>query len=226
MHEEVATTPTQYALGIGVLLVAPVLASFAAAFERRRGGRPWRAAALVGIASWSGWLVSGIAAASLFPQYPRQPEPSEPIALLFTLPGLAAGGLALAWLIGRRPRPRPSSGREKVVLGIVVVFAVSLAVAMVSVHVALTRWPGRRHLPSGADVVHERALADSFLGDFEYVLRARMCEEDFREWMRRLDVPPTDDPAHFGAPPDPFERRCGAEGHYEDGVGTFHSWCM
>ena len=83
--------------------------------------------------------------------------------------------------------------------------------------------------PQGATgrrgVIEERAVVDDFLGDFEYVLTARMSESSFREWMRRLQVAPTDDPNRYGLPHDYIEHECGSEGRYADGVAEFHAWC-
>ena len=47
-------------------------------------------------------------------------------------------------------------------------------------------------------MIAEHIEEDGFLPDFSYSLRARMSEASFHEWMRRLDVDPTDDRAHYG----------------------------
>lgn len=74
-------------------------------------------------------------------------------------------------------------------------------------------------------MLEERALVDDFLGDYEYLLRARMSERSFHEWMRRLAIEPTDDPSRYGAPGDTVETHCRTTGRYEQGVGILHVWC-
>lgn len=225
MNEVIATTPTQYAFAICFLVVAPLLAIFAAYAQSAGGEHPWKGAVIAGGVSWAGWIASGVCAATLFPRYPAGGSPSEPVAMLFVLPGLLAGMATVRWFATRRVPIRSSTLRTRMVLAGWIVVAAVLAVVLVAAHRSLTTWPGRRELPGSAEVIEERISEDDFLGDFEYVIRARMSERIFREWMRRLDVQPTEDPTRYGVPLDYGEHECGSEGTYADGVGTFRAWC-
>lgn len=225
MHPVIATTPTQYAFAICLLIVAPVLAIFAASAQRSRGENVWKGGLLVGGASWAGWIVSGAVAAMMVSEYPGSGSPSEVIAIWFVLPGLLSGGAALRWVVTHKPIVQPSSRGQRLALGGTVVVATLAAILLVRAHVRMTTWPGRRELPDHSQVTEEQVFSDDFLGDFEYVLRARMSESSFREWMRRLDVQPTEEPGRYGVPHDYSEHPCGSQGDYRDGVGAFHAWC-
>lgn len=225
MQPVVATTPTQFAFAIGILLLTPVVGAFGASLQRSRGRGAMSGFLLASGASWGGWIVGAFTAIALFPEYPGAGRPSEPVAMLFVLPGLLGGASALRWLATRGTVVRPPGRARRVGLGAAVVLAALLAVGGVLSKVEIDMWPAMRALPEGAVVLEETALMDTFLGDYTYTLRARMSESEFREWMRRLDVEPTEDPSRYGAPRDGVEPECGRRGRYVDGVGAFRSWC-
>lgn len=221
------TTLTQYAFAIGILLLTPVLAVVAASVQRARREDMLTGAYLVGLASGVGWVGSLTAMGSLFPDYPHGDELSEPMAMLFLLPGLISGGATLRWFMRRTPVVRQRSRAHLLVLGATVAIASVLAIWGVVRRMDRDVWPPRRLLPDDARIIEERIEEDGFLPDYNYSLRAHMTESTFHEWMRRLSVEPTDDPTHYGdVGPYDISQQCREHGHFEDGVGTFESMCQ
>lgn len=225
MHPVVPTTPTQYAFAIGILLLTPLLALFAASLRRARGQDIFTGVYVMGLISGASWVGAAWVLLELFPDYPHGDDLSEPMAMLFLLPGLIAGGATLHWF-GRGPVIRKRSRASRLVLALAVVLAATLAVLGIVRHMDREIWRPRRLLPDGAEVIEEHIEEDGFLPDYNYSMRARMSEPSFHQWMRRLGVEPTDDPARYGdVGPHDISQQCRAHGHYEDGVGAFESMC-
>lgn len=179
----------------------------------------------MGLISGAAWVGAAWVLLELFPDYPHGDELSEPMAMLFLLPGLIAGGATLRWF-GRGPIVRERSRTTRFVLALAVVVASVLATWGVVRHMDREIWQPRRLLPDGSEVIEENIEEDGFLPDYNYSMRARMSESSFHQWMRRLGVEPTDDPARYGdVGPYEVDQQCGQRAHYEDGVGTFESMC-
>lgn len=221
----IATTATQYALGVCFLVLAPALAIAAAYLQWQREENMAFGAIVTGAAAWSGWVVSCVIAAVLFPGYPASGVPPEPVAMLFTLPGAATGGLCLAWLAARRTPTRGSRNVLMVLCATLTLATALSAWALVALHLALTTPYARQELPESAVILSEEEMADSFIGDFTYNIDARMSEADFHGWMDRLGLRPLPgEPLRYERPGS-NQTSCGAVGSYSDGVGHFGSWC-
>lgn len=221
MHEVIHTTPTQYAFGCCVLVLAPALGLIGAVVERDRGGSAALGAISVVGAGWAGWILSGSVAVALFPRYPREPIP-ETLAMLFVLPGLVSAGSVLAFRATRRARTLGTVERERRVAATTLSVAFAIGIALVAGHRWLTRSPALRSLPAGAQLLHERRVTyDDFLGDYHYSVTARMTREEFATWMVSVGLPRiTDDEYGTDEHGD-----CGARGTFVDGVGSYESWC-
>jgi hypothetical protein len=225
MHPVVSTTPTQYALAVCFLIVGPALGIAATLVQwRRQENVAFGAIAACG-ASWLGWIVSCAVAVVLFPGYPAAGGPPEPVAMLFTVPGLAAGAVVLRWLASRRAPTRGSPRLFGAAGALVVAASVVLAVALVALHVDGTRWPARRELPTSAVILSEEAYEDSFLTDFRYEIDARMSHAEFRGWMQRLGLTPLSSEQSRYEDERRDGEECGATGAYRDGIGHFTAWC-
>lgn len=198
-----------------------------ALLHRNRGGRVWLGAMLGFVSSAGGWFAAAVTAALMFPSYPRSGEPSEPIALLFALPGFFTGLAMLVAIARRSPRLEAHAKTEARSCARVAAASLVVAVALVVAHVELTMWPARRALPWTARVTHESALLDAWLPDHEYELSAEMSEAEFLSWVRELGLRPCEGAMRQGAYCRPSEFREGEDGataSYRDGVGHFHSW--
>lgn len=225
VHPVISTTPTQYALGVCFLILGPAFGIAAALLQwRRRENVAFGVIAASG-ASWLGWIVSCAVAEVLFPRYPVSGGPPEPVAMLFTLPGLGAGAVVLRWLATRRDPTRGSPRLFRTAGPLVVVISGVLAFALVALHVEMTTWPARRELPTSAVIVSEEAFEDTFLGDFRYDISARMSREEFRAWMQRLGLRATSGDRLEYERQGSNPHACGASGQYDDGIGRFSSWC-
>jgi hypothetical protein len=225
VHLVVSTTPTQYALAICFLIIGPVFGIGAAIVEWRRERSVVSGAIVTTFASWVAWVAACVCAKALFPDYPSSGRPAEPVAMLFTLPGLLTGAFVIATRARRAPPVRGSARSAGVICGISLLVAAGLAVVLVIAERALTMYPARRELPSSAVILREETYEDTFLGDFTHELEARMSPEEFRAWMRRLDMHEVSDaPLRFEAEGS-SDSGCGAHGVYEDRVGRFRSWC-
>jgi hypothetical protein len=225
VHPVMSTTPTQYALGVCFLILGPAFAIAAALVQWRRRENVAFGMIAAGGASWLGWIVSCAVAVVLFPRYPVSGAPPEPVAMLFALPGLAAGAVVLRWLASRRDATRGSPRLFRTAGALLVVISGVLAFALVAIHVGITTWPARRELPASAVIVTEEAFEDTFLGDFTYDISARMSREEFRAWMQRLGLRATSDDRLEYEREGSNPQACGASGQYRDGIGRFSSWC-
>jgi hypothetical protein len=229
MVHPTSPTSTQYALFLCFMLLGPAMGVMAGFLAHQRARGVAGAALMTLVASWSGWVVSCVCAAVMFPTYPRSGVPSEPIAMLFVVPGFVTGGLALAWVY-RSARARGSARGEAQVGLVLTALAALASVGLVQLHTYATMWPARRHLPTGAVVLREDILVDAFIGDFVYEMDARMTEGEFREWMQALELDCV--PAGAGldctsatSTPDPTAPDAsGKTGRYEDGVGHFNAF--
>jgi hypothetical protein len=220
----VGATPTQYALGICFLFLGPAFGLAGGFLQWRRGLSVFAGMFAATGVSWMAWIGSCVLALFLFPEYPR--HPSEPVAMLFTLPGLVSGALVLRWTAKRRaPERGPRWLGPALGTGLIAAVA-ALSVAAISVHVRALEWPAYRELPDGATVIFERAYEDSFFGEYMYEMDARMTHDEFCAWMRRLGLRPrTPEERIFERGSMEGLRGCGSRGEYEGGVARFRSNC-
>jgi hypothetical protein len=229
-HPDPPPTATQYALFVCFLVIGPAFGVLGGWMSRDRGRGVVLGALLASCAAWGGWLTSCVVAVVLFPHYPADPTPGEPLALVFTAPGLVAGAVALRIIRSRGvapPRASVVDGRRAIGIA---TLALATGASLVWLHDWATTWPARRALPDGAVVIEEELLIDEFIGDYEYRLDARMSEEEFETWMRDLAMEPcptSDSPTRWcrpGANPDAQVDSWGAFGRYENGIAHFGSW--
>lgn len=230
MQHPTSPTPTQYALFLCFMVLGPAMGVMAGYLAHRRHQGAIIATLTTLAASWSGWVVSCVGAIVMFPTYPRSGIPSEPVAMLFVVPGLATGGLALAWIYTRSPRTTGTARHEAGVAMILVTLAAAACVGLVELHVYATTWPARWHLPPGATVLREDIRSDPFIGDFVYEMDARMTEAEFYEWMQALSLSCAPSGAEIlctspTSTPDPYAPNAhGKNGSYRDGVGHFSAF--
>ena len=100
--------------------------------------------------AYCGWLVSGLVAKTLFPWYPLFGGPSEPVALLFVLPGFVTGYLGIH-VLGRIQQahgytasaPEEIAGRKRrfvnsfIIIVIVLVLVLGLMAALTALFLSL-----------------------------------------------------------------------------------------
>lgn len=125
----------------------------------------------------------------IFPGYPNVPV-SEPIAVSLTVPVIIASIFAI-WLITRKRSVHnrfPFGGASAL-----------LALYLVGIFMAyqMFTWPYRRALPWSASEVKEYAWTDGFLPDFVYCLRARVTEEQFRDYVVHFELASAGSQEHF-----------------------------
>ena len=230
MQHPTSPTPTQYALFLCFLVFGPAMGVMAGYLAHKRSRSAAFATLATTATSWGAWLVSCVCAAVMFPTYPASGTPSEAIAMLFVVPGFVAGGLALAWVHGRGERTSVGARSERIAGLVIALLAAVSAFALVELHIQGTTWPARRHLPSGAVVLREDILVDSFIGDHDYTMEARMTRAEFDEWMEDLALQCVDTSGvtrcrSASSSPDPTVINShGKSGWYEGGVGHFHSF--
>ena len=234
MEPVIATTPSQYAFVVCLMLVAPFLGICAAMVQRARGENAWGGFLWVTGAGWFTGFMARALRHDLYPKYPvrefmhaqRQlgdevvptSQPAEWVAMLFVAPTLVACLATLRWLMTRRPVKTPLSTQTKRRLALSALAAGLLASLLIVRDIEGSTWPAHRHLPEEATFIEETAIEDWFLGDFDYVIRAEMSEEVFRVWMGRMGVDKSGGDAQQ-------EAQCGKAGSYHEGVGTFSAWC-
>ncbi len=85
-------------------------------------------------------------------------------------------------------RPWPPFLRKKRTL--VAAFVLVLAVVIVWLCSGAGQWGFRRALPPSAQDVHEWFQEDSFLPDYTYMLKARITEQEFRNYVDRFQLTP------------------------------------
>ncbi len=86
--------------------------------------------------------------------------------------------------------------------------AIGLAVVVASLTWILwaDQWKFRRELPRGAEDVHEWIREDGFLPDYSYMLKAKLTEKQFREYVERLELTPHSPMRHYTQDAQPWLR--------------------
>lgn len=119
---------------------------------------------------------------ALFPRYPGQPVP-ELLANAFALP-VPVAGVAVIWFVSR---DRTKSRRF-------CLFSSAIVVALFTIGVYLcyegTLWSFRKALPSSAQDIHESYWTDTLLPDYDYKLKAKITEEEFRRYVAKFGLTP------------------------------------
>jgi hypothetical protein len=220
MHVVHAPTLTQYALAACFLVLGPAFGALAAVFARTRGVPVATAVLVASGASWGAWLVACVVAVVLFPGYPLRNAPPEWVAMLFTLPGIVAGALAILHARGDSVLDARTRRAALLIAGV----ALLASAMLVEGHRQLTMWPARRHLPAGSVVLREEIVEDGFLPDYTYTMDAAMTHEQFDAWMRDLGLVPCSPLGRWCRPGQPEDGEWGARGSFDGSVGHFGSW--
>lgn len=115
-----------------------------------------------------------ILAIKLFPRYPNQ-HVSEWVANALTLPAVLLVTWSF-WFPCPAPELRPFLKRYTVIF-------LTAYVAGIGLTYWATLWPYRKDLPWSATQIEERYSTDGFLPDYDYRLKAKISETDFKEYV-------------------------------------------
>ncbi len=149
-----------------------------AAWQWRRENRSVLKGLVIGAgAVFLALIGSGILAHTLFPHYPR--EPSEAIALLFTIPPLITSLVVIWWLPKKQKSPTGRKFPFSALVSLVLIFVAGLLLTH-----KLTTWSYRAALPNSASEIQETiSPRDPLLPDYSYTLKARITRAEFQQYI-------------------------------------------
>lgn len=151
--------------------------------KRRREAKSWFLGFVLGSGTtFIAFVACCVIAHWCFPQYPNK-QISELLANAFTLP-IVVAGIAAVWLVSSRP-PQPKRFCYNASALLLALYLVGLGLC----HYLFT-WGFRQALPWSARDVHEAYWTDSLLPDYTYQLKARITEQQFREYISKFHLTP------------------------------------
>jgi hypothetical protein len=170
-----------FAFCFGILV--PLVGILCAA-RLKRERKPWLKGLILGSATTFLALVGCcFIAVFCYPHYRTLQQPPELLANAFALPGVAAG-IAAVWFVSDA---RTASRRFCTIasVGLLITYIGGLGLC----HEAFT-WPFRKALPWSAQDIHEWCVAETLLPDYSYQLKARISEQQFRDYIARFGLTP------------------------------------
>lgn len=132
-----------------------------------------------------GLALSASLAVCLYPDYPAE-GPPEFLSMFFVLPGYFFGFLGLLFLKRFPPHTdqRPDLKLPKILLSAGVLLSLALTTALYFVVVQ----PEHRALPWSARQIQEYYWSETLLPDFQYCLKARISEDEFKTYVSKLGL--------------------------------------